>query len=355
MAQKRVDLARIVLAILFLAALIFSSLWILSPFLPAGIWAVTIVIATWPIMSRAQTWLWNKRALAVLAMTLVLLLLFFLPFAAAIGVIAGNAGKIADWADKISSMEVPPPPSWLADIPLAGERIMKFWNDIGSAGIHELLLKAQPYAGPLTREALSTVGSFGLVLVQFLLTVGFSAILYARGEAAAAGVIRFGRRLAGERGERSLRLAAQAIRGVALGVVLTALAQTAVSGVGLMLAGVPFAPILIAVTFMLCIAQLGPAPVVIPALIWMFATQSAFWAGLLLVFSLVALTLDNVLRPILIRKGADLPLLLILVGVIGGLLAFGLIGLFIGPTILAVAYTLLREWIAEGEPAELAD
>ncbi|HYC13430.1 MAG TPA: AI-2E family transporter YdiK [Stellaceae bacterium] len=355
MVQRRVDLARIVLAILFLAALILSSLWILSPFLPAAIWAVTVVVATWPIMTRAQAWLWNRRSLAVVAMTLVLLLLFFLPFAAAIGVIVGNASLIAGWADRLSSMDVPPPPPWIADLPLVGDRIMQFWDEIGSAGIHELLLKAQPYVGPFTRELLSTLGSFGLVLVQFLLTVAFAAILYARGEAAAGGAIRFCRRLAGERGEGSLRLAAQAIRSVALGVVLTALVQTAVSGLGLMIAGVPFAPILTAVTFMLCIAQIGPAPVLIPALIWMFSTQSAAWATVLLVFTLVAISLDNVLRPILIRKGADLPLLLILVGVIGGLLAFGLIGLFIGPTILAVAYTLLREWIAEGEPAEFAE
>ena len=139
---------------------------------------------------------------------------------------------------------------------------------------------------------------------------------------------------------------------MALGVVVTALVQAAVSGVGLLLAGVPFAPTLAAITFIFCIAQIGPAPVMIPVVIWMFTGPSAFWASILLLFTVIAMTLDNVLRPILIRKDADLPLLLILAGVIGGLLAFGLIGLFIGPTILAVAYTLLQEWIAEGEPRE---
>ena len=355
MAEKRVDLARIVLEILFLAALILSSLWILSPFLPAIIWAVTLVIATWPIMNRIQLWLWNRRWLAVTSMTLALLLVFFLPFAAAIGVIVVNSGAIADWVDRLASMELPPPPSWIAELPFVGERAVRFWQDIGNTGIHDLLQRARPYAGVVTREALSTLGSFGLVLVQFLLTVGIAGILYARGEAAAAAIIRFGRRLAGARGERSLRLAAQAIRGVALGVVVTALVQTAISGAGLMLTGVPFAPILTAVAFILCIAQVGPALVMIPAVIWMFTSASALSASILLVFTLVAMTLDNVLRPILIRKGADLPLLLILVGVIGGLLVFGLIGLFIGPTILAVAYTLLNEWIAEGEPEVVSD
>jgi predicted PurR-regulated permease PerM len=351
MAEKRVDLARIVLEILFLAALILSSLWILSPLLPAFIWAVTLVIATWPLMSQVQEWLWNRRWLAVTIMTLALLLVFYLPFAAAIDVIVGNAGAIAGWVDRLASME-PPPPSWLGQIPLVGERAVQFWQDIASTGIHELLQWAKPYAGLLTRQALSTLGSVGLVMVQFVLTAAISAILYARGEAAAAEIIRFGRRLAGERGEQSLRLAAQAIRGVALGVVVTALVQAAVSGADLLLAGVPLAPTLTAITFIFCTAQIGPAPVMIPVVIWMFTGPSAFWASILLLFTVIAMTLDNVLRPILIRKGADLPLLLILAGVIGGLLAFGLIGLFIGPTILAVAYTLLQGWIAEGEPGE---
>jgi predicted PurR-regulated permease PerM len=349
MAETRVDFARIVLPILFLAALILFSLWILSPFLPAILWAMTLVIATWPLMNRVQGWLWKKRLLAVAIMTLALLVVFFLPFVAAVGVIIRNAGEIAGWVDRLASMQPPQPPSWLGQIPLVGNRAVQFWQEIARTGVQDLLQWAKPYAGPLTREAISALGSVGLVMVQFLLTVAISAVLYAHGEAAAAEVIRFGRRLAGERGEQSLRLAAQAIRGVALGVVVTALVQAAVSGAGLLLAGVPFAPILAAITFIFCIAQIGPAPVMIPAVIWMFTGPSAVWASILLVFTLIAMTLDNFLRPILIRKGADIPLLLILVGVIGGLLAFGLIGLFIGPTILAVAYTLLQDWIADGE------
>src|SRR5262249_46803935 len=122
-----------------------------------------------------------------------------------------------------------------------------------------------------------------------------------------------------------------------------------IGGVGLVVAGVPFAAILCAILFMLCIGQIGPGPVLIPAIIWMYATQDPLWATVLLFFSVLAMTLDNILRPILIKKGADLPLLLVLVGVLGGLVAFGLIGIFLGPTVLAVAYTLLKSWIAEGE------
>jgi predicted PurR-regulated permease PerM len=211
-----------------------------------------------------------------------------------------------------------------------------------------------PYAGSITQWFVSAVGSFGMVLVQFLLTVAVAAIMYAKGERATATVIRFGVRLAGARGEQAVLLAGQAIRGVALGVVVTALVQSAVGGLGLAVAGVPFASVLSAVMFMLCIAQIGPAPVLLPAVVWMFAGNDPGWAVFLLICTILAVGMDNILRPVLIRKGADLPLLLILAGVIGGLIAFGLIGIFLGPVILAVGYTLLDAWIAEGDAGPAA-
>ena len=350
MGDLRNDLARITLGVLFIAILIAASLWILRPFLPAVIWAATLVIATWPVMGRVQGWLWNSRALAVTVMTIALLLVFVVPFWLAIGTIVQNSGQIMGWAESIASTGLPPPPAWLADLPLVGERVARAWQDIADTGVRELLQKARPYAGTATQWFVSAVGGFGTVLVQFLLTVAVSAIMYANGERAAERVIRFGIRLAGERGEQSVRLAGQAIRGVALGVVVTAFIQTAIGGLGLAISGVPFASVLCAVMFMLCIAQIGPILVLVPAVIWMFATGDTAWAIVLLVFSVVAIGIDNVIRPILIRKGADLPLLLILAGVIGGLMAFGLIGLFLGPTILAVSYKLLGAWIDEAPP-----
>jgi predicted PurR-regulated permease PerM len=349
MADLRYDLARITLAVLFIAALIGASLWILRPFLPAVIWAATLAIATWPLMGRVQAWLWNSRALAVTVMTLALLLVFVVPFWLAIGTIVQNSSQIMSWGEAVASAELPPPPSWLTDFPLVGPRAAQAWQDIADTGIRELLQKARPYAGTLTQWFIAAVGGFGIVLVQFLLTVVVAAIMYAKGERAAVRAIQFGRRLAGERGEQSVRLAAQAIRGVALGVVVTALLQSAVGGIGLGVAGVPFASVLTALMFMLCIAQIGPAIVLVPAVIWMYASDDPGWATFLLVCSIVAIGLDNVVRPILIRRGADLPLLLILAGVIGGLMAFGLIGIFLGPTILAVGYTLLGAWIDEAE------
>jgi predicted PurR-regulated permease PerM len=142
-------------------------------------------------------------------------------------------------------------------------------------------------------------------------------------------------------------LAGQAIRAVALGVVVTALVQTVLAGLGLAVAGIPFAGLLTAVILLLCIAQVGPILVLAPAVIWLFWTGATGWGIALLVWTVIVGMLDNVLRPMLIRRGADLPLLLIFAGVIGGLLSFGIIGLFVGPVVLAVTYTLLKDWMAE--------
>jgi len=177
-----------------------------------------------------------------------------------------------------------------------------------------------------------------------------SGILYGTGEKAARGVLRFLRRLAGDRGENAGRLAGKAVRAVALGIVVTAVAQTLIAGTGLMLAGVPYAGVLTAVIFVLCIAQVGPLLVVAPATIWLYTSGAAGRGTVLLVFSLVAVTLDNVLRPVLIKKGADLPLLLIMAGVIGGVIGFGIVGLFIGPVLLAVTWTLLGSWVGDLDP-----
>ena len=185
------------------------------------------------------------------------------------------------------------------------------------------------------------------MFLQFLLTTGIAAVMYANGERAADAVLLFGRRLAGERGETLIRLAGQAIRSVAMGVVVTALAQSAIGGIGLAIAGVPFVAPLTALMFLLCLIQLGPALVMLPSVVWMYYSGQTVLATILLVFSLVAMTIDQFIRPILIRRGASLPLLLILGGVIGGLIAFGILGIFIGPVVLAVAYTLLNAWMDE--------
>jgi predicted PurR-regulated permease PerM len=347
MANVGNDLTRTTLAILFIGALIGGSLWILKPFLPAIIWAAMLAIATWPLLRSLQSKLWNSRALAVAVITAAILVIFVVPFWLAIGTIVRHSGQIIEWAEHLAATGLPPPPSWIESIPLIGSGMSNAWRDIANDDLPELLQKGRPYAGMITRWFIEAMGSLGAVLVQFLLTVAIVAIMYAQGDTAATMARRFGSRLAGTRGEQAVVLAGQAVRGVALGVVVTAFIQSGIGAFGLFVAGIPFASVLCAVMFMLCIAQLGPGLVLVPAVIWLFATGDTGRGVFLTVVSIAAITIDNFVRPILIRRGVHLPLLLILAGVIGGLIAFGLIGIFLGPMILAVAYTLFRAWLSE--------
>ena len=343
------DLTRTTLGVLFICLLIVATLWILRPFMAPTIWATMIAVSTWPLLRWFEARLWGRRGLAVLVMSLLILMLLVVPLMLAIGTIVRHADEIVVQATMLSGFKLPPPPPWVANLPLVGERAAQLWEQAAATGSVGLLAKLAPYADDVARWFVAQAGSVGLVFVQFLLTVVLAALMYSGGESAALAVRRFGQRLAGVYGDNAVVLAGQAIRGVALGVGVTAVVQAGLGGVGLGIAGVPFAGLLTAVMLLLCIAQLGPGLVLFPAVAWLYWSGDSGWGTFLLLWSSVVVTMDNFLRPVLIRRGADLPLLLIFAGVIGGLLAFGLIGIFVGPVVLAVAYTLVLAWIEQGE------
>jgi predicted PurR-regulated permease PerM len=347
--SARLALAQTTLGVLALAALIVSALWVLRPFVGPAIWAAMVVIATWPLMRRVQALAGGRRWAATTLMSLGLLLLFVVPLVVAIVTIVGNADRIVEWAKLAASFRMAEPPPWLATLPVVGPTLLELWQNLVAAGVDGLLERLTPYAGNLTRWFVSEVGSLGYLIVQFLGTVAIAAVMYHDGEAWARTALRIGERLGGVRGRHVVELAGDAIRGVALGVGVTALAQAVLGGLALKIAGVPFAGLLTAVMLMLCLAQIGPLPVLLAAVGWLFWQGETPWAVGLLVASVFVGTVDNVIRPVLIRLGADLPMLLILAGVIGGLFAFGLVGIFVGPVVLAVAWTLLSAWIGDGD------
>ena len=339
------DLPRITLGVLAIGAMTFASVWVMLPFVAAVVWATMIVIATWPFLLTVQSRLGGRRGPAVAVMVVGLLALLVAPIWLGVDTIAENAERVGQLVRSLTRDGLPPPPDWLSGVPVVGERLVQSWQ--GFMDRESLLARIQPHLKQAVTWAAARAGGVGTTLIQLVLTVIIAGVLYASGESAANGVLRFLRRLAGERGESSGRLAAKAVKAVALGIVVTALAQTLLAGLGLAFAGVPHAGLLTAVIFVLCIAQVGPLLVVAPATIWLYTSGAPVRGTVLLVFSLFAVTLDNVLRPILIRKGADLPLLLIMSGVIGGVLAFGVVGLFVGPVLLAVTWTLLSAWVGD--------
>lgn len=341
------EVTRTVLAVLSIGALIGTSLWIMRPFLVATIWATMIVVATWPLMLSLQQRMRGRRGPAIAVLAVGMLIVLVLPFWVAASTFAQHSSDLGAWTKSLLQVTIPPPPAFIDGIPFVGPKISELWRQAATEGWEEITAHLQPYLGRAARWLAAEVGTLGLVIFQSALTIVIAVVLYANGEEAARAVHRFGRRLAGERGEHSVVLAGQTVRGVALGVVVTALAQSLLGGLGLAVAGIPLAGLLTMLMLFLCLAQIGPFPILIPAIIWLFWSGETLPGSLLLVWSVVIGPIDNILRPILIKKGADLPLMLIFAGVIGGLLSFGLLGLFVGPVVLAVSYRLLEAWVRE--------
>jgi predicted PurR-regulated permease PerM len=345
MIDPRRELVRSAFSLLAVGLLAGLSLWILKPFFGAIVWATILAVATWPILTRVQRLLWGRRALAVTAMILALVTAVVGPFLAVVGAVVRNIDALTAFAAQLATYHAPPSPDWVAKLPIVGDRAAEVWDRAAEGGLSALVQDLAAYIGNAPRWLASQAGSLGRLMVQFLVTLIIVGVMYSSGEKAVSGLRAFGRRLAGPRGEAMVTLAGGAIRSIAMGVVVTALAQSLFSGLGLMITGVPFATALTIAMFVLAIAQVGPLPVLIPAVIWCYRTQGVGWGTLLLAWSLAATTLDNLVRPLLIKRGADLPLLLIFAGVLGGLVSFGLTGIFVGPVVLAIAYTLLEDWV----------
>jgi predicted PurR-regulated permease PerM len=350
--STQADIVRTTLSVLFIGILITVSFLILRPFLTALIWASMIVVTTWPLLIGLQKRLFGKRWLAVTIMTLALLLVLIVPLTLAIISVVDRSDDIVGWVKALPTLGFPPPPGWLEQLPLVGPNLAGRWQQAGELGQAELSQRVAPHAKGIVMWLLTRAGSMGMMIVQFLLTVIISAVLYVTGEQAAHGVVLFARKLSGQYGEDAAVIAGKTVRSVSLGVVVTALLQALFGGVGLFVAGIPAAMILTVVIFVLCIAQIGPLLVFIPTIAWLYYNDEPLWGTAMIFWALVVGTMDNFIRPVLIRKGADLPLLLIFAGVIGGLVTFGVVGLFIGPVMLAVTYNLLRVWVTQVEPVQ---
>lgn len=346
--QRPRDIPQILLSVLFLALMIVACLWIIQPFILGFAWAATIVIATWPLLLRLQRRLFGRRGLAVLVMTLLLFLLFVIPIALLVNsVVDGTAPLVHDITS--GTLEIPEL-NWLNSVPLVGEKLYQGWHSLLDMGGSAIMAKVRPYIGTTTTWFVGQAAHIGRFLLHCGLMLLFSALLYWQGEKVAFGIRYFATRLASKRGDAAVLLAGQAIRAVALGVVVTALAQAILGGIGLAISGVPYATLLTVVMIFSCLVQLGPLLVLVPSIVWLYWTGDTTWGTVLLVWSCVVGTMDNFIRPLLIRMGADLPMILILSGVIGGLVAFGMIGLFIGPVVLAVSWRLFDAWMHEVPP-----
>jgi predicted PurR-regulated permease PerM len=334
------------IGLVLLAVLGIGCLLVLRPFFTAVCFALILVIATWPAFDRLQYLIGGRRTLAALLMVTLATLVFVMPPALVASSmdynVAGAVGLLRD----LSQDGVPPPPAWVAEVDLIGPEIHAHWQDLAE-GDAEAAERVQASVAWVRQQLIGAGLSLGNAVVQLILAMLTAFFLYRDGVAATRSLLAAGRRIAGDHAPRLLRVASATINGVVYGVLGTALVQALLTLIGLWAAGIPAALLLGLLLFVLALIPFGPLLIWGPAAVWLYLDGEIGWAIFIAIWSIAAgLLTDNVLRPYLISRGSDLPLILIVFGVVGGAVAFGILGLFLGPTLLAVGYELIREWNA---------
>ncbi len=346
--EDRIEQVAILVA---LAVVAIGALLVLRPFLTALLWALILTISTWPTFRWLTDSFGGRKTLAAAIMTLLVVLALVVPLAVVGATLAENVTVLAARTSVLIKDGIPPPPDWLATLPFVGERAFVLWME---HAIDPVLIadKVVPYFGPATNWLLGRGARLGGGLLELTLSIIVAFFLYRDGAAAAQRLQTVVQRLAGHRTQRLLAVAQGTLKGVVYGLIGTALVQGVLAGLGYWIAGIPAAFFWGLVTFFLSIFPIGAPLVWVPATAWLFFTGETGWAIFLGLWGLLVVSsVDNFLKPILIGRASALPILLVLLGVLGGALAFGFLGIFIGPTLLALAFTLIREW-GPGEAIE---
>ena len=329
---------------ILLLVLFGASFWVMAPFWSALFWGAVLAFASWPLMRLLTRWLNGRESLAALVLTMGWMLLVAGPL---VWLGFNLADHVRDATAFIKDVQVdglPEAPSWLGGVPLVGERLVGIWNSIDQQGA-ALMVTVKPYLGQVGNWLLARSAQIGSGILELTLSIVFVFFFYRDGPRLAAFVHSLLERLIGDRAGYYIDLVAGTVQRVVNGVIGTAAAQAVLALIGFLIAGVPGALVLGIVTFLLSLIPMGPPLVWIPATAWLAWKGEYGMAVFLGIWGTFIISgVDNVLKPYLISRGGNLPLVIVLLGVFGGLIAFGFIGLFIGPTLLAVAYSLLTDW-----------
>jgi predicted PurR-regulated permease PerM len=319
---------------------------VLWPFLSALIWAAVLCFSTWPIYTWLERLLGERRTPAALLMTLLVAAVIVAPFAILVATLADSVATVAQAVNSLLEQGPPAPPGWVANIPLMGERLALYWQGL-AYNAPAFLVELTKLIRPATDIAVASGAVLGVGLLELALSVFIAFFFYRYGRQMAASVRGSSERIGGTRARHLLAVAGSTVTGVVYGVIGTAIAQGLLAGLGFWIAGVPQALLLGFLTFLLSFVPAAPPLVWGSAALWLFFRGEVGWGifvaawGLLLVSSI-----DNLLRPYLLTQANSLPVLLSFFGFLGGILAFGFIGVFLGPVLLAVGYSLFLEWQA---------
>ena len=331
---------------ILLLVLFGASLWVMAPFWSALFWGAVLAFASWPLMRLLTRWLNGRESLAAGILTLGWMLLVAGPLVWLGFNLADHVRDATTFVKDVQLEGLPEAPTWLAGIPLVGERLVGIWDTIDEQGA-AMIIAVKPYLGQVGNWLLARSAQIGGGILELTLSIVFVFFFYRDGPRLATFVHRLLERLIGERASYYQELVAGTIQRVVNGVIGTAAAQALLALIGFLIAGVPGALVLCLATFLLSLIPMGPPLIWIPATAWL-AWKGDYGMAIFLDIwdTLIISNMDNVLKPYLISRGGNLPLVIVLLGVFGGLMAFGFIGLFIGPTLLALAYSLLVDWSA---------
>ncbi len=332
--------------IVIITLLIMGCFLVLRPFMAAVLFAAVVCVFTWPIYHHIWLRLGKRDILAAVTMTLLLLASLIVPMAYLVANLADASTIMLD--EVLSTLQTlqPNAPAWLQNLPIVGKQVAAVWAS-AAVSQEELMKLLQQYQEPMRNLGLEAIKLMIEGFLQLLLVAFVAFFFYRDGARLAQTIITMVRKLGGELGEEMLTLSCRTVKGVMLGIFGTALAQSAVAMVGFLMAGAPMPLLLAFATFFLSVVPVGPPLVWGGAAVWLYNHGDHGWAIFLALYGLLAIsTVDNVIKPILISHSAHLPLLLVLLGVLGGALAFGFVGIFLGPTLLAVGLTLLAHWVA---------
>ncbi len=336
------NLGRAVLLLLFIGCLL-----VIWPFVTALLWAIVLSFAMWPLYSLLLNLLGGRRTLAALVLSLGMLLVLVLPFALVSLTLGDNVAELKTATRRWLEAGAPTAPAWLGKIPLIGASATESWNNVAGDST-KLAEKAKTLIEPIGAWLLKAGLKLGIGLFELILSILLTFYLLRNGPAVAETVMAGVARIAGERGTALLGIAGKTVRGVVYGILGTALVQGVMAGIGLLIAGVPGAALLAMLTFFLSVVPMGPPLVLVPAALWLFHQGATGWGVFMLIWAVGVSTVDNFVKPWLISQGSAMPFILILFGVLGGAIAFGFIGVFIGPTLLALGYRIVAEWSAAG-------
>ena len=333
------------LAWFILVLLAAGCLIVMMPFVSVLLWAIVLCFSSWPLYQRLLKSVGNRRTLAASIMSLGLMLIILLPFVVVGAALADHVGQLTAALRKLIDAGPPPPPQWLGKLPLLGARATEYWQAL-AADSAKLLALLKRFIQPASAWLLTAGVAMGGGLVRLAFSIFIAFFLFRDGTKAAEQLSLAVVRIGGDRASHLLNLAGNTVRGVVYGILGTALVQAVMAGVGFVIAGVPGAAVLTLLTFFLSVVPMGPPLVWIPAACWLFYQGQTGWGVFIVIWGIGVSSIDNFVKPWLISRGSTMPFLLILFGVLGGAIAFGFIGVFLGPTLLAVGYRIIQEWLA---------